>query len=363
MSNYNILVGTTKGLITYRYSAGRIEFIKAEFDGLDITAIESFPDGRLMVAIKHKHWGVKLFTQDDPDQKWKELKVPKFSKDHLTVKDNQAKLKQIWDIHHGGHQYPDRFWLATEPGALFITEDRGANYSLVESLWNHPSRIESNQWFGAGKDLPFVHSLHIDPKSPETLTLSVSCAGIFRTQDSGATWKMLNQGMQATYLPNPTPDAGYDPHHMIIHEADPTHIWQQNHCGIYRSEDGGDSWIDVSGLIGFPSYGFSIVGDESDPMKAWVIPVEDETSRIPPCRVLTVMTTSDGGETWEDNSNGLPKDPFFGIVLREAFYRMGGLMTFGTTNGNLYFSDNDGESWQEYSTSLAKVSYIRILKN
>lgn len=357
-----LLVGTAKGLVWFQYDQGKLKQIKVEFAGLNVSAIHQHFDGTLFIGVTHKHWGEKLYRKAPLDKQWKELSPPKFPKGYLTVQGKPATLKQIWNIQHGGRNFPDRLWIGTEPGALFKSEDRGESFELVESLWNHPTRIEGKQWFGAGKDLPFVHSILVNPEHNEEVFCSVSCAGVFKTFDSGKTWECYNQGMKATYLPNPTPEAGYDPHLMLMSDQNHSVLWQQNHCGIYKSINGGRSWIDITGKEGFPGYGFCIAIEENGTEEAWVIPVEDETKRIPKDLKLRVFKTMDGGNSWINASNGLPKDEFFGIVLRNGFVKKGNLMAFGTTNGNLYFSDNKGESWKESSVNMVKVSYISFVK-
>lgn len=362
MEDRRIWVGTSKGLVEFEIVQGKINYVAAHFQGLNVTSIHQHFDGTIYVAISHKHWGEKLFSKLPISEKWDELNVPKFTPGLTTVKGTPATLKQIWSIHHGGPKNPDRLWIGTEPGALFLSEDRGNSYSLIESLWNHPTRIVNKQWFGAGKDLPFLHSLIVQPNSSNIIYVSVSCAGTFKSIDSGISWECVNNGMKASYLPNSRPEAGYDPHHMIMSTSNNDVLWQQNHCGIFRSDNGGQFWRDVSGTSGYPNYGFAIAIEETSIDEAWVIPVEDETTRVPPGLKLCVLKTDDRGLTWKDASNGLPETAFWGIVLRNGFAKHQSLMAFGTTNGNLYFSDDKGNRWEEITNTLSKVNYLIFSK-
>lgn len=355
-----LLVGTAKGLINFQISEGKLIEKELYFEGLDITAIHQHFDGSTFIAISHKHWGEKIFVKNFNSEIWDELNTPIFEKTLKNVNGSPAVLKQIWDIKDGGEQYPDRLWVGTEPGALFLSEDRGITYKLVESLWYHPTRIKDKHWFGAGKELPFVHSIIIEPGKNDVIYISVSCAGIFKSIDSGKTWETCNYGMKAEYLPNTSPNAGYDPHLMLMSEVDHKVLWQQNHCGIFRSENGGKEWKDVSGENAFPSYGFCIAIEELATNEAWVIPVQDEASRIPTSLQLRVFKTSDAGKTWQNQSNGLPSNRFYGIVLRNGFVKKGNNMAFGTTNGNLYYSNNRGEKWTEVNTSMAKINFLNF---
>lgn len=255
---------------------------------------------------------------------------------------------------------PKKFWLGTEPGGLFFSEDGGKKFHLNEALWNHPSRTKDNQWFGTGKDFPFIHSILIDPRDHQHVYVGVSCAGIFETNDGGNNWHPCNNGLIAAYLPRTTPEVGHDPHQMLMCQSHPDVIWQQNHCGIFRTTDGGKRWKQLSDAAHQPHYGFALTIDNNNPDVAWVIPAESDESRVPVDLKLYVYKTMDGGKTWKSLTKGLPQQNSFDLVLRHGFVREPGLMSFGTTNGNLYCSFNDGESWQTLSNNLAPISTIAI---
>jgi photosystem II stability/assembly factor-like uncharacterized protein len=225
-------------------------------------------------------------------------------------------------------------------------------------LWNHPSRLNDAQWFGAGKDFPFIHSIAVDPRSSQTIYIGVSCAGVFKTTDGGRSWQAKNTGLVAAYLPNPRADVGHDPHRMILCAAQPDVIWQQNHCGIFRSGNGGENWIDVSGKNGFPFYGFALAIDDLDPDKAWVIPAQSDEVRLPNDLKLTVCRTTDGGKSWDSKNNGLPESNSFDLVLRHAFAKKGSTLAFGTNNGNVFVSDDLGENWKAITSHLATINSL-----
>ena len=313
--------------------------------------------GRWWCGVFHKHWGQKLHFSDDQGNSWQEAQVPSFEGATLPG-GNKAKLRQIWCMASSG----DRLWLGTDPGGLFESHDGGLSFQLVESLWKHPSRSDPAQWFGAGSDHPFIHSIVVDPGDHEHLYIAVSCAGVFETTDGGRSWHARNKGLVAAYLPNPNVEIGHDPHLLLQHPNETQVLWQQNHCGIFVSKDGGKNWMDVSGAEGVPSYGFGIAIDEKDPAKAWVIPVESDEQRVAPDLHLQVYQTSDYGEHWKSVSKGLPNGPVFDIVLRQAFVRSDDFMLFGTTNGNLYYSLGNNIDWQMISGNLTKVNTVIIAK-
>jgi hypothetical protein len=261
-------------------------------------------------------------------------------------------------MQHAGHDQPECLWLGTEPGGLFFSSDNGKSFQLVESLWNHPSRLDDSQWFGAGKDYPFIHSIVVDPRDSRHVYVGVSCAGIFETRDNGKSWHSKNNGLIAAYLPNPKPDVGHDPHRILICPSNPDVLWQQNHCGIFRTLNGGETWHEVSGQKGFPKYGFALAIDEVNSESAWVIPAQSDEKRIPIDLKLAVCQTIDGGKNWNSITMGLPASFSFEIALRHGFVKKGDLMAFGTNNGNLYISFDNGQLWKGVTTSLANVNYL-----
>ena len=230
-----LLVGTSKGLV-YVDETGQV--VKEQFAGLPVSLVYEDPRNQCWwVGLSHRHWGQKLYRSSDQGENWLEIPCPQYPAEAELKPGKRAKLKQIWCMSHGGTDQPDRLWLGTEPGGLFLSEDGGNSFHLVESLWNHPSRSKETQWFGAGKDHPFIHTIEVDPRDSQHVYIAVSCAGVFESLDGGKSWHPKNKGLIAAYLPNPGVEVGHDPHSMKICPANPDVIWQQNHCGIFRSEE------------------------------------------------------------------------------------------------------------------------------
>lgn len=351
-----LLTATSKGLVVLIEENASWNIVGVHFTGLPVSlAYVDERDNTWWAGISHRHWGEKLHYSKDEGKTWTEAGIPNY-KNHFHRPDVPASLKKLWIMQHAGVDKPGCLWLGTEPGGLFYSPDHGKSWQLKESLWNHPSRLDDNQWFGAGKDFPFIHSIMVDPRDSNCVYIGVSCAGVFKTTDGGKTWHARNNGLVATYLPNPKAEVGHDPHRMILCTSHPDVIWQQNHCGIFRTVNGGESWSDVSGKNGFPFYGFALAIDEYDPKKAWVIPAQSDEVRLPNELKLTVCKTTNGGENWNSIMNGLPRSYCFDLVLRHAFVHQGEILAFGTNNGNLFISMNHGENWKVVKQHLATIN-------
>lgn len=350
-----ILAGTSKGLVILTQESGVFKITAVHFEGYPISMIYvDEVSGYWWAGISHRHWGQKIHKSEDEGRTWTEMAVPSY-RGYFQKPGTAATLRRVWAMQRGGNDY----WLGTEPGGLFHSTDSGESWQLVESLWNHPSRTDEKQWFGAGKDDPFLHSIVIDPADSRHLYIGVSCAGVFETRDLGKTWAVRNNGLKAAYLPNPQAEIGHDPHRLLMVQGNTKVIWQQNHCGIYRSVNGGETWVDVSGPNGFPGYGFALAIDHANEDRAWVIPAQSDDMRLPPQLQLTVCRTDDGGKSWKTLTRGLPA-PAFDLVLRHSLVRHGNFLCFGTTNGNLYSSTNDGEEWKTIATNLAGINSLSV---
>lgn len=353
-----LLVGTSKGLVTYHDTGGGWKVDCVFFEGLPVSMVYVDETSHSWwVALSHRHWGEKLHCSVDEGKSWREVKVPSYG-GHEYRPGRPATLKKIWVMQHGGSDRPGHLWLGTEPGGLFFSEDGGAHFTLVTSLWDHPSRQDDHQWFGAGKDYPFIHSILVDPRNSDHVYIGVSCAGVFKTEDGGKTWMAKNKGLIAAYLPNPRPEVGHDPHRMLMCMAHPDVIWQQNHCGVFRTVDGGENWTSVGVEKGMPHYGFALAIDDQRPDRAWAVPAQSDEMRIPFDLELAVCRTGDGGRTWERITHGLSAYPSFDLVLRHAMAGRGDVLAMGTNNGNLYVSGDGGTTWTALSHTLATVNSV-----
>lgn len=356
-----LLIGTSKGLVVYERRQGAWTLAATHFIGFPVSvAWEDERDGTWWAALAHRHWGQKLHFSRDRGAGWQEVPRPRYPDDARLKSGKAATLRKIWVIEHAGADRPGELYMGTEPGGLFHSRDHGHSWALVRSLWDHPSR--KDEWFGAGRDHPFIHSIVVDPRDNDHFYIAVSCAGVFETIDGGADWKARNRGLIATYLPNPEAEIGHDPHMVFACRANPDVLWQQNHCGIFRSTDGGKYWDKVTGKGGFPDYGFALAIDHEDPQRAWVIPAVSDERRVAVDQALCVCRTDDGGRSWQALRHGLPQEHCFDIVFRHSLHIDGPRLAFGTTTGNLYLSEDYGDSWQCLSHHLPRVEYVRFAR-
>jgi len=350
-----ILVGTDKGLVEYDLVNNELQLAEIHFMGLPVGAVcHDTRSGWIWVGVNHKHWGPKIHCSKDKGKNWDELSSLKFP-------GGKEVVKSIWTIDYGPTDNPETLYIGIEPAALFKTSDGGITYQLIESLWDHPTK---SLWTGGGKGsmYPFLHSAIVDPSDNSHIYVGISCAGVFETKDDGTSWEPINNGLTADYLPDPKALVGHDPHCLKMSSTNNKVIWQQNHCGIYKTYDGGREWKNVKEENGIANYGFAMALDPEDDDRVWVIPSLSDDLRIPINQALVVCETLNGGESWKELKSGLPQSGVFDLVLRQGLDISGSHLVFGTNNGNLYHSADYGETWIPVSQNLATIRVVKFVQ-
>ena len=360
---HHLLVGTRKGLVIYERDSNGWRVQSEHFAGIPVSyACEDTRNGTLWALLDHGHWGTKLHRSTDKGNTWEELPAPKYPEGATIPRsDDPATTTYLWYLMHGGVDEPNRLYLGTEPGGLFVSDDGGDTFVLNESLWLHESR---DNWMGGGRDYAGTCSIVVDPRDSRHVTIGISVGGVYETRDGGETWGGRNKGLYADYMPNPYAEYGHDPHFMIAAPSNPDVLWQQNHCGVFRSVDSGANWENISEKMeasqeGHAYFGFPIAVDAHDENVAWIVPAISAEYRVPIDRALCVCRTDDGGKTWQDFREGLPQHNSYDIVFRHALDNQKDELAFGTTAGNLYVSGNRGEAWQSIDHNLAVVYSVR----
>ena len=349
-----LAVGTDKGLLIFKQAVNS-EWVLADihFIGMPIGAFHTDKNQHWWVAINHKHWGPKVYVSANMGETFTEVSSPKFSTE------SPFTLKSIWTIESQNIGNIQRLYLGAEPAALFYSDDLGKSWNEMNGLSNHPSRA-SWQGGGKGSNSPFLHTVLSSLENKDHLIVGISCAGVFQTFNDGITWQPTNTGLKAFFLPNTESVVGHDPHTICQSKTNPNVLWQQNHCGIYRSEDLGKTWQDITDQNEKAVYGFAMVIAEDNDYEAWVIPAQSDHLRIPHEQKLAVYYTKDAGKNWESLENELP-NPAFDLVLRDAMDVKGDALAFGTNNGNLYTSMDKGQHWTTISQNLSAVRCVAFI--
>jgi photosystem II stability/assembly factor-like uncharacterized protein len=354
-----LILGTNKGLLTLEKNGRGWDMTCEGFRGARVSHAMTDPrTGLLWALLDHGHWGTKLHRSRDNGATWEEIPAPAFPEGTERQEGIPATVSYLWIITPSNADQPNRLYIGTEPGGLFQSDDGGDSFQLVESLWNHPSRKDN--WFGGGRDLPGLCSIAVDPRDSQHIIIGISVGGVYETHDGCKNWDGRNKGLKACYLPNPDVEYGHDPHFLLMSPSNPDILWQQNHCGIFRSTDSGHNWDDISQPGGPAYFGFAVAVDAQDADTAWVVPAIDAEFREAVEHALCVCRTEDGGKTWTALRDGLPQRTAFDLVYRHALDVRGDRLAFATTTGNVYLSENRGDTWECLGHNLPPVFSVRF---
>jgi len=366
-----MLVATRKGLFSLTpgrdgdWSVDRVSFLGDHCPMM----LADARDGSIYATLSHGHFGSKLHRSGDDGVTWEEIAIPEYPpmpdgevppNNPVTGRPTPWSLKLLWSLEAGGEQHPDRLWAGTIPGGLFRSDDRGASWQLVRSLWDDPRRL---QWFGGGFDDPGIHSIHVDPRDNDRLTVGVSCGGVWTSDDAGETWRLVGDGLRAAYAP---PEQAYDtttqdPHLIARCAAKPDVMWIQHHNGIFRSIDAGVTWTELE-CAAPSSFGFAVAAHPHDARTAWFVPAVKDELRYPKDGKVVVTRTRDAGGSFEALHHGLPQDHAYDLIYRHALAidETGETLAFGSTTGNLWATSDGGDSWRTISTNLPPVYAVRF---
>lgn len=357
-----LLVGTTKGAFLFRSNAERSKSEEAGpyFPGRSVYALAY--DGRngrnkLWAAVNSPYWGSFLSSSNDFGETWSDPE----SYNIKLPEGSDVSLKQIWQIVNDPHD-ADTLYCGVEPAALFKSTDGGDTWSLNRGLFDHPHRTE---WMPGGGGL-CLHTILPDPSNKNRVWIAISTGGVYRTDDGGESWSPRNKGIRAPYMPpdQQYPEWGQCVHKVVTHPSIPTRLFLQHHWGVYRSDNAGDSWDDIG--KGLPSdFGFAMEIDPHDANTVYIIPIESDEFRCTPEGKLRVYRTKDGGESWQALTEGLPQEDALETILRDNMDADANSPTglyFGTRSGKVFGSSNGGDSWKLIKDGLPPVTCVKTAK-
>ena len=280
------------------------------------------------------------------------------SSEGLAYQAGEVPIKAVWSVAPGARS----LYAGVEPAGLFRSDDGGLSWQHIAGLRNHPSRPN---WRPGGGGL-ILHSIVFAPNDDRQIWVAISTAGVFHSADGGETWQPRNRGTRNDYLPEGQtyPEYGQCVHCLVMAPGMPDRLYQQNHCGMYRSEDGGKNWESIE--AGLPStFGFPAAVHPRDPATLYLVPLNGDTAgRYVPDGKTAVWRTRDRGDNWEALRKGLPQENAFFGVLRQAMAtdRLDPAgVYFGTSTGALFASTDEGDSWNCIAQHLPAILSVETL--
>jgi hypothetical protein len=376
-SKVKILVGTRKGGFIFTADKARKQWSVSDvlFKGWNVMHIVMDPrDQRLYAAVTHFVFGATVHSSDDMGATWKQGEAPpRFSRPSASgrpggtpeesfsgnpIPTTPEQVLKVWNVEPGRADEPGVLYAGVQPAALFKSTDRGETWEINEGLYDHPQRGQWNP--GAGGLC--LHSVVLDPRDHKRMYVAVSAAGVYRTDDGGKSWQPRNKNVVADFEAKTYPEFGQCVHKLALHPSRPEVLYQQNHCGVYRSDDCGDDWIDI-GENKLPSrFGFPMVVHPHDPKTIYIMLEESDQFRMSVDNQVAVWRSRDEGESWQRMTDGLPAQSHV-VVLREAMaadnLEPAGLYA-GTDTGQLFYSRDDGDHWEVMADYLPPIQSVEV---
>jgi len=391
MSKVRVLVGTRKGafLLSADGKREKWEVSGPHFAGWEIYHVKGSPaDPNRLYASQTSGWfGQVIQRSDDGGKTWFQPGTPPGEpttgpggmpkgESNKFVYDTSAEtgkpltthqfydgtqhpweFKRVWHL-EPSHSDPDTVFAGVEDAALFRSTDGGVSWHELAGLRGHGT---GPQWQpGAGGMC--LHTIIQDAKNPNRIYIAISAAGAFRTDDGGKTWRPINRGLKSQYIPDPEAEVGHCVHHVAMHPSRPDVLFMQKHWDVMRSDNGGDSWREVSGDLP-TDFGFVIDVHAHEPETIYVVPIKSDGEHYVPEGKLRVFRSRTGGNEWEPLTKGLPQRDCYVNVLRDAMavdslHSCG--VYFGTTGGQVYASPDAGDSWNPIVRDLPAVLSVEV---
>ena len=362
----HVLLGTRKGGYVLESDTGRRRWkvrgpYHAGYDVFNLVADPRRP-GELYAAVNSPFWGPMLHRSKNWGATWTEIGTPLLPKrsERKPAFDPEAKpnpIVNLWRIEPGRPEEPDTLYLGVDPASLFVSHDRGDSWSPMTSLNDHPTRPKWNP--GAGGMC--LHSILWDPERRERMYVGISAAGVFRTDDGGASWVPKNVGVEVSFQPEKRPEVGQCVHHIVLDPHRSSTVYRQDHDGMFISTDGGDRWKRIGKPLG-DDFGFVVATAPAVPGAAFFVPLDGRSRIVKHGRIQVYKWTERTGR-WTPTIKGAPFPGDLGMH-REGFASdtldPAGLY-LGTTTGQLLWSRDGASHWNEVPYRFPGIHSVRAV--
>src|SRR5919112_1181839 len=367
MSGVRVLVGTRKGafILTSDGKRDRWDVSGPHFGGWEIYHVAGSPaDPARLYASQSSGWfGQVIQRSDDGGKTWQPV-GNQFAYDGVPGTHqwydgtpHPWEFKRVWHLEPSLTD-PDTIYAGVEDAAMFRSTDAGQTWHEQAGLRGHGSGAH---WQPGAGGLG-LHTILLDPSNPQRIFVAISAAGVFRTDDGGATWRPVNRGLKSQGIPDEQAEVGHCVHRIAMHRSRPNVLFMQKHWDVMRSDNGGDLWTEVSGNLP-TDFGFVIDVHASEPETIYVVPILSDSYHYPPDGKLRVYRSRTGGDDWEALTEGLPQSDCYVNVLRDAMsvdqHESCGIY-FGTTGGQVYASADSGDSWTPIVRDLPAVLSVEV---
>ena len=367
MSKVRVLVGTRKGafILSSDASRKRWDVQGPHFAGWEIYHLKGSPvDPNRLYASQSSGWfGQVMQRSNDGGKTWEtggnQFQYASTPGTHQWYDGSPHpwEFKRVWHLEPSPKD-PDTVFAGVEDAAMFKSVDAGQTWDELPALRTHKT---GPSWAPGAGGL-CLHTIVIDPSTPDRMFIAISAAGVFRTEDGGQTFEQANHGLRSNTIPDPDAEVGHCVHRIAMHPSRPNTLFMQKHWDVMRTDDGAREWREISGNLP-TDFGFVVDVHAHEPETVYVIPITSDSHHFVPDGKLRVYRSRSGGDEWEALTNGLPQKDCYVNVLRDAM-AVDSLdpcgLYFGTSGGQVYASSDAGDNWAPIVRDLPGVLSVEV---
>jgi photosystem II stability/assembly factor-like uncharacterized protein len=367
MSKVRVLVGTRKGAFILNSDGTRKRWSVdgPHFAGWEVYHLKASPvnPDRIYASQTSGWFGQVVQRSDDGGKSWQtagnQFQYEGTPGPHRWYdgSPHPYEFKRVWHFEPSADD-AETIFAGAEDAALFKSTDGGQSWAELPGLRTHAS---ASEWAPGAGGL-CLHTILMDPKDKDRMYIAISSAGVFRTDDGGATWRPANHGLKSEGIPDPDAEVGHCVHRIAMHPSRPNVLFMQKHWDVMRTDDCAETWREVSDNLP-TDFGFVIDVNTNEPDTIYVVPITSDSLHYVPEGKLRVYRSKTGGGEWEAMTKGLPQKDCYVNVLRDAM-AVDALdpcgVYFGTSGGQVYASPDGGDSWDAIVRDLPGVLSVEV---
>ena len=332
-----LLVGTVDGIFSFQKNGGAWAQQQTMVPGKHFSSIIFEPTTKTLFGGTYSS---EIFASSDLGKSWER-------------RDKGIGEKEIYSLASQIVNGKPRIYAGTQPAHLYFSDDLGKSWTELPGLRQVPG-VE--KWTFPGEPhLAHTKSITFHPKDPNIIYVAVEVGGFLRSTDGGQTW---------TTVDNINPDA----HRVLVPANDPSKLYgtapttncgPETAAGFCVSSDGGASWTSMTPRDFRIGYVDPFFVHPQDPNLLFVAGAKTGpgTWRKLHTADARIARSRDGGKTWDMLAGGLPEHIRANIEAMAMDAWNGGYAIFaGTTDGDVFYSDDEGEHWQTIAKGNGAVS-------
>ena len=272
------------------------------------------------------------------------------------------KARRRFNARGASHAAHGRLYVGVEPAGLFVSDDGGESFREIEGLRRAPDAPA----MAAGRAGLILHSIVADPADARRLWVGISSVGVFYTEDGGETWSPRNSGTRCDYLPEGEryPEFGQCVHNLTLAPGTPTGSISRTIAACIAAttaaHPGAASRPACRRASAFPSPRIRAIPKPCSSCRS----TAPTRAAIPPTRARRSGARATAARTGATCREGLPQSGAYFGVMRQAMATDAldpAGVYFGTSNGSVYASRDEGETWVCLARDLPAISSIETL--